>query len=204
MISQLSLRLYPRPGADRTLLWTAESLGEGVKVARSLAGLPFIPAGLELLAGVDPDPGSADPIPEAVVLLRLVGSETGVARVERGARELVGSPDRMLNGEGSRMAAIHRSTQEGGVGPIHRRHTLPALIGGLLEDLAPAGRPVAVHVLSGTIRCLGWTPARGRSGSEAREGSGVAGEAGAALLSRLRKVFDPEGVLPGAWREGWT
>ncbi len=204
MISQLSLRLYPRPGADRTLLWTLGSLDDGVEVARSLAGLPFIPASLELLAGMDPDPGSADPVPEAVVLLRLVGSETGVARVERGTRELAGSPDRVLNGEGSRTAAIQRSTREGTVRPLHRRHTLPARIGRVLEELEPAGRPVAVHVLSGTIRCLGWTPAREPSGAGGGGEAGMEGEAASALLSRLRRVFDPEGILPGAWREGWA
>lgn len=209
-ISEISFRLYPRPAADRTLLWTPGSSGDGVQLARTLAGLSFVPASLELLVGIDLEREGLAPVPDAVVLLRLVGSETGVHRVERAARELAGSPDRLLDGEDSRLAAIERSTREGRVRPLHRHHALPARIGRLLEELEPDGRPVAVHVLSGTARCLGWTPLRAnhRSPSEGRVGGGgnAGGEEarGAALLSRLRRVFDPEGILPGAWREGWA
>ncbi len=56
----------------------------------------------------------------------------------------------------------------------------------------------AVREIGGSVRLLaGRAPAEGRMAG-ARPSAAVAG-----LHRELRRAFDPDGILPGAWREGW-
>ena len=182
LICQVSLRLFPRPAVDRTLEWRADGVERGVELGRRLAELPFPVAGLELHRA--PDEGTG-------VVLRLMASEAEVERVEKAAREAAGAPARTLQGDESREAARERSVAEGRARGHGRWRVRPTRVGRFLEDLPHA--TVAADLRTGHIRA--WGELEGAEPAAAVTPSGLHGG--------LRRVFDPHGILPGAWRWMW-
>jgi glycolate oxidase FAD binding subunit len=224
IVTEVTLRLYPLPEEDRTLIWTRESLGEAWSLGRALAMLPLPLAAAELLGGrwEAPLEGSG-----FRVLVRLLGSARAVSEMGRILIQKGGLPSEDLEGEASRDAS--RVLSEGdGAGPIDfRAHVLPDRTGSVLDRLE--GVPLerfSLHLLHGALR--GTMEVGGEIGALAPLAPAVTQHGGslrvlrapgavpdgvevgvqvhpgaAALHTRIAEGFDPGGILPGAWWEGW-
>ena len=189
LICAVWLRLFPRPGLDRTLEWKATGLEEGLRLGRELATLPLPMAGLEL---------HGDPTAGVRVVLRLMASEAEVDRVEREARGAAGAPSRVVEGSDSRAWVRERSMAEGR-GRNHRRWRVgPAQVADCVGRLdSPT---VAADLLAGHVRAWG---AAGEGDRPTGFPGDLPSEPRARLHAGLRRVFDPRGILPGAWRWRW-
>ena len=223
VITQITFRLHPQPEEDCTLIWSRADLASAWELGRDLATLPIPLAAAELVAGSWPSPLDGD---SARVLLRVTGSRMAVQRTTRLLVERGGAPDEELMGESSVAASLAMSTGDRAGAKPFRLHALPSLGGDLLGSLAalPCER-LAFHLLGGTCRgalCeeatpdvvsamaavadrLGGTLSVAKS-PEATQTNHAAVE-GSPPKVRLRgeiiRGFDPSGVLPGAWRDGW-
>jgi len=225
VITEVIFRLYPLPEEDRTLVWSRATVDEAWDLGRSLATLPLPVASAELIAGVKESPLDDSGVR---VLLRLMGSRTAVARMKEILLDHAGLPVRELEGAASGDAARTLSLDDG-AGPVSfRAHTLPdrgrpvasALDGVPLDHLA-------LHLLQGSFRgtlspdtpleALGEVNRAARAaGGSLRilrapgpvpggiEGGSERSTPVARLHRGIRRGFDPGGILPGAWREGWT
>ncbi len=218
-MTAVSLRLYPRPATDRTLLFSGgvpEVLRGGAAVAR----LPV------MAAAVDVDLG--DP---AELIVRLVGSEVEVSAAAAAVRAapVTGSlleSDPVEGGE-SRALHLRRTAWEDGVPWVVRCSALPEH----LETTVQVARRIAdawhgdvtAHVQQGVVRVKagGTLPAdaaqdtgklvlEARARMEAMEGrlvvasapseaslarSGAVSPVVKQVQSRLKRLFDPDGVL---------
>ncbi len=230
VVTEVTFRLYPLPEADRTMVWSGMDLREGWELGRRLARLPLPLAGAELLAGGWPSPLDG---PGVRVLLRLVGSGPALDRMRAGLLEAAGLPLAELEGEASARAWATLAEEAGQPGPLLRVHVLPERGRELLPTLQelPFDR-LALHLLVGTFRIApGATAAPGGyerllepiriAGGSLRPVRRWPGEGGAAgedglpetgtdaggrtggLAGRIAAGFDPRGILPGSWREGW-
>ena len=225
MITQITLRLHPRPEEDRTLIWRRGGLVSAWELGRDLATLPIPLAAAELLAGGWPSPLGGGGVR---ILLRLTGSERAVQRMVDIVTETGGAPDDDLTGELS-MAATRAVSEGDGAGPVSfRLHSLPSrsgdilsslqeipferlglhLLGGTFRGTLPGGMEVTrLFPLAETVREVGGTfsMTRGRdnstaTGIEVRQPTSLPK---ARLRSDIVRGFDPSGILPGAWREDW-
>lgn len=245
MITSVSLRLFPVPEADRTVIREADGIDEGWALARRLATLPLPLGAVELEIG------------EGVrVGVRALGSSAAVRRMERDAAAEGGSPDRVLEGEAAAefWGRLDARGEAGGEGDEFRlrARTLPdrggeaataaTALGAALREEGATRVRIALRAGTGELRLNAWGMG-GRSGAAggngavanelrrfrealaamggsvrvvrlpgadpdgarlfARELSTPPAPGVARLRSRLRKAFDPRGILPGAWREGW-
>lgn len=223
MITQATFRLHPIPEADRTFVWKGDDALDAWALGRRLSSLPTPLAAVEVVAGSWPEPLGDGP---ARLLVRVLGSAAAAQQIARLVSERAGPPDEELAGDAS--VAIFRALSEGertdcGSGPALRLHSLPGRGRDLLSSLCsvPCSR-VAVHVFGGTVR--GYLPHEagletiiGLRDAAERMGAtlDVFGDAGRAaensreesararLLSEIVRGFDPAGILPGSWREGW-
>lgn len=164
VVAGITVRLFPVPETDRTLLWEAGTAAGLVEVARGAATAPVVPGALELL---DPAPESAG-TDGAVLAARLLGSEEAVAEQESLMRDAAGRPpDRRVEGRASmawhrRRAAEERTDGAGGPPAALelRAALLPSDLSGLLgvtDRLLEAGGGERgclrrVHVTTGTAR----------------------------------------------------
>ncbi len=226
LVTEITFRLHPKPEADRTLVWHRNSLVEAWGLGRRLVALPLPVAAAELLWGDWPVPLEAG---EVSVVIRLTGSDEAVHRMVEVLERDGGRADLDATGEPSVAIALAISAALGKNQEAFRLHALPASGREHLADLEriPAER-VALHLLSGTFRgglaqpaevssSQGLVAIAERVGS--RQGSltvtpGLRGEGRgplppgpsqpeARLRSDILKGFDPGGILPGAWRDGW-
>ncbi len=224
MITEATFRLHPLPAEDRTLVWSSPDPLAAWELGRRLAALPVALAAAEVITGHWPAPLGDGP---ARVLLRVMGSASASREIVRLLEAEGGTPEVEWVGEAS--AAFFRALSEGegtepGGGGAFRLHALPSRGRELLSALSavPCER-VAVSLLGGT--CRGYLPVDAgaeatRAARNAAERAGVAfrssgdgwrsavdrGERSphARLVSRIVSGFDPSGILPGTWREGWV
>lgn len=204
LICRISFRLHPRPAMDRTLIWAGDDGSEMGALGRRLAELPLPFAALEIHAhrsGTLPDLDGG----RWAVTLRAVGSEPAVQRMLDAAAEMAGTPVRCLDGRASEDFGLAAAQDEGAARPQHRRRVLPTELGSLLDgpvaamDGDPGDQSAAVvaDLRTGMVRRL-----RAHDGGLPplpRVQDGVQ-----RLHSGLRRVFDPHGILPGSWRDGWS
>jgi hypothetical protein len=223
VVTEVNLRLYPRPEDDRTLVWSWEGLAEAWRMGRTLATLPLPLASAEMIGGRWPPPLDDSGFR---VLIRLTGSTRAVEAMRKVFMERVGHPLRELKQEESESAASVLSEGDGS-GPIaFRMHALPER--GVALAPVVAGLPlrtIALHLLSGTLRgTLGEDagagaldalrdPVRAARGTlrvirfpateeGAIEPGGGLSTPARRLQARMVRGFDPGGVLPGVWRDG--
>lgn len=236
IVAGASIRLYPWPERDATLLFREDRSEDLVGVARGLAAAPVTASSLEL---VEPAPGSAGP-GGAAVLARVVGRSEEVSALGRQLGEAAGrEPDEVAEGESSR--ELHRRLEDEGEGAVLelRLSLLPDRLPGLLRiadelvgGLRSAGAEEvrrSVHLTSGVLRLAAagspeaggepWSRILGRvrerleeagGGLRVVRGPGEVGRGMAAgspgdgrdrLAAKLKRVFDPAGVLvPGRGR----
>jgi glycolate oxidase FAD binding subunit len=164
IVTSVSLRLFPLPESEVTLLFDAdraESLGEA---ARAVATSPLPVGALELVedAGLhnalyrDPAGG------EAFLAVRLLGSRTDLAEMERRIREMLpsGSPRRLENRE-SRQLHETLDDREIAGSLILRLSLLPSSLETLLErtrifltsiGIEGSQARMAIHVGAGILR----------------------------------------------------
>lgn len=217
LITEIVFRLYPLPEEDRTLVWCRSDPISGWQVGRAAATLPVPVAAAELLVGEWPSPV---PSAAARVLIRLTGSAKEVREIVEKMSESVGTADHELEGGASR-AVFEAVSRAEGVGDGFRVHALPARGAELLEAAreVPTVR-LAMGLLGGSLRAATVAGAGGELGDEAadalraRPGPAPSEENGLvstmpspSRVDRLRadlvRGFDPSGILPGTWRDGW-
>lgn len=224
MITEATFRLHPLPAEDRTLVWSRADPLAAWELGRCLAALPVALAAAEVVTGRWPEPLGDGP---ARVLLRVMGSASASRQIVRLLEAEGGRPEEERVGEAS--AALFQAVSEGegaapGGGGAFRLHALPSRGRDLLSALSavPCER-VAISLLGGT--CRGYPPVdvgvgatRAAPNAEeraaatfrsSRERWGSAVDRGersphARLVSRIVSGFDPSGILPGTWREGWV
>lgn len=219
VITRVSVRLFPRPGADVTLCFRG-GVDEVVAMARGVCTAEFPVAAVEV-AGDEEAAGDGG----MVLAVRLLGGAEEVA--EARARTVAGvgrEPDEELAGGDS--AALHEARWEEGSPVVARLAALPDRLG---DVMACAGRvagvvggEVAADAMRGLVRVKGsCAPGRteavaecvagaraemaDRGGSlvlssaprEVVEGVGWGGwgGGGAGLTARIKSLFDPHGVL---------
>lgn len=213
VVVSASLRVFPRPEADRALVLQDGELGALVATARRVATAPVLPASASLVSGP----------PRLVV--RLHGAADSVEADGRTLEDHTGASFRVSDAEEARAAVD--AGRDGGMGTVTLRIAgLPACLGEMLGVLETEldGAGVAADVLAGRIRvgveelspeALGSLRARmeevGGSvrveacGEELAGEVGVTGRRDAALaeLARgLKGVFDPGGTLPSFQEAG--
>lgn len=214
LITELVFRLYPLPEDDRTLVWCRDAVVSGWELGRSAATLPIPVAAAELLVGDWPAPV---PAARASVLIRLTGSSKEVREVADLMIRRVGDPDREIEGSASREVFEAVSRAQASERAHFRAHSLPSHGMELLHAVEDEPiRRVALDLLGGSVQgvldeeiseaeALALADRLGRNG--AKGGSGRASMPNASRVRRLRadilRGFDPGGILPGAWREGW-
>lgn len=193
VVAGVSLRLYPLPERDVTLLFPESDASRLVERARAVATADVVPAAAELVgAGWLPSGGTGSPDAEGGVgrdgpldhdgpalVVRVLGSADEV----EGALDLLpGARDAQVRLEGERSAALHRRTARWSrpTGTLVLRLALPpARLGRLLELADPlvlraardgARTGWAVHVTRGVLRlAVEFDPAVGDSGGGASE-----------------------------------
>ncbi len=220
VITRVSVRLFPRPGADMTLCFHG-GVDEVVAMARGVCTAAFPVAAVEVVSdgGTRTDPGGdgagrADDEEAAgdggmVLAVRLLGGTEEVA--EARARTLAGlgrEPDEELSGGDS--AALHeaRSCWEDGSPVVVRLAALPDR---LADVMACAGRvaggvggEIAADAMRGLVRVQGSCgPGRAEAVAECVAGARaeMADRGGSLVLSSApREVV--EGVGWGGWGGG--
>lgn len=137
VIAGATVRLFPRPERDVTLLFGRNAPAALVAAGRALATAPVIPEALELLAP-PPGPGGPGggvegPSPGAVVVARLLGSEEAVAEKARILRDAAGE-EPVARLEGAESLDFHqRAAAPAGPGLALRLSLLPARLDRLVE-----------------------------------------------------------------------
>lgn len=140
VVVRATVRLYPRPEADRTLLFPCADHRELHRMALRLAGLPAAPAALEVLGG-----GSArGAAPHGVVpgrgtvALRLAGTPGEVEALSLLATGATGSPaEAELSGDDSRSFQAALTGGVTGGAPWARLSVLPSHLPELVGRLSP-------------------------------------------------------------------
>lgn len=161
VVVRATVRLFPLPASDRTLLFAAGPV-ELHGLALRLAALPGQPAALEVLGADVPALAEVDDLPsgQGVVALRLSGSPGGVEALSRMAEERApGPPARVLADEATR--AFFDSLADVEATPSWVRFSvLPSHLPELGRRLAPAlallegrvGTWWGTHVRAGILR----------------------------------------------------
>lgn len=232
MIHRVFFRLFPRPPEDRTLAWDVPTLGEAGGLAAKLASSPFVTPDVGLHGG-GPDRRDVVQVvlrlvDRSPVVRRIArwargvageptreweGHDSRAAAAERAGIEAAGRPLLALRTAPASLPRLLASLEGAGLTPGagvcfsggSRSGVLQVSGSGLAEDFGAVVPRLAavVQELDGSLRVLrgpeGWSPGAGPAEAFPR-----AGEALTRLHGRLRRSFDPHGVLPGAWREGWT
>jgi glycolate oxidase FAD binding subunit len=232
-VHEVSLRLFPRPRVDRTLEWSVADGEEALALGRRLAALPLSFASLELLddpgaegAGgprvllrlVDSAPAADRLEAEAVRVAgppstRLEGDDSATAAQARSWEEGIGSPSLRLQGLPDAVDEVLRALARTLPEAAARMTTGVRLLTGTVRlwgrGDAPPGLLEGCEALTRALAPMGAT-ARvlrpGTAGLRRAEGHriGPASADGVRRLQReIRRAFDPHGILPGAWREGW-
>ena len=98
MITSVTMRLYPAPATDRTLLFKESEAADGATLACRLAQTPFPLAAVELLVPGDGESGGGAPSP--LVAVRILESTDAADEAERVVSECAGMlPVQRLEGQ---------------------------------------------------------------------------------------------------------
>jgi FAD/FMN-containing dehydrogenase len=168
VVTRATIRLYPIPAADRTLLFPGDSAVALHELGLSLAGLPGAPAALELFGGDVPGgwgealpAGGAGALARGFVALRLTGSAGGVEALTRLATQRAGVDPHRVDGaeaSGGLFDSLARGVEPGrpwirlGILPS-RLPELVVRIGAVLEGLGEGGW-WGTHVRAGVLRIV--------------------------------------------------
>ena len=225
IITRVSVRLFPRPEADVTLLFGGDAPG-AVAVARQVCTHEVPVAAVEVIEGDEGGLGHA-----AAVAVRLLGGpgevEEGVARIAAatGAEPAAAVAVR-LQGDESRAFHERRIGWEGGAALVVRLAALPDRLGDTLEcaraiaaladgatcaDAVQGVARVKGSCGDGDLAALAEGLTRGREAMEAAGGTLTLSQApaevaarvgwtggggeGAGLTGRIKALFDPNSTL---------
>ena len=235
-ITEVTMRLFPLPEVDRTLVMRGGSLDELVDRALRVCALPFTPAAVELLEGEEPAGGNG----YVSLAVRVLGGRESVEAEEEALRASLAGSYELTRLDPAEAEVLWRGLRhlEEGAELVLRLSLPPARIGDLIglahtlfggEDgrEESGGGRMAMHVGAGVLRLTvpklgrdsGWderwaarlevlgdalvsaggtlsvtqAPAPLRTRLKAPERSSVDGE----LMSGLKAVFDPAGILSG-------
>lgn len=209
VITQLTVRLHPRPAQDTTLVAQADDARALVETARALALAPIVPAALRLIVG-----------PEGSLAARVVGGDAAapaeVALLEAAAAG-AGATMRRLEGEQSRAFWGGQQVPLADADTELTVHFRPADLGAQIEHMSAAARAgwaVRCDVCEGACEVAGDSGQLGalqpwlatsasarlhRAPDDARRGwsesTGVGEGSAARLVDRLEAAFDPQGIL---------
>ena len=221
VITRVSVRLFPRPESDVTLLFGGDAAG-AVAAARRVCTHEVPVAAVEVIEGDEGGVGRA-----AAVAVRLLG---GVDEVDESRARIVAAagaePSAALEGGESRAFHGRRIGWEAGAAVVARLAALPDRLAETLECAravaALAGGATSADALQGVVRVKGSCPGgdlaalaegllRGRREMAAAGGTltlsqapaevaarvgwtGGGGEEGG-LTSRIKALFDPDSTL---------
>ncbi len=219
VITEVCVRLFPIPHAQRLLVVRGDAPGTLVGAARAVGRASVMPASAVVLGGV-PEVGG-----HAALLVRLHGAVSSVQADQRTLQAAMGGSMEVLEGEdlvALTTVARDAGTQDRGMG-VAVASALPARVGELLAAVEAALGTVAISVdVMGGLARFSFAAEqvvalpRLRQALEAAGGSlgverlprGAASVPGAvseprrgeaALAERVRQVFDAPGVF---WRAG--
>ena len=137
-IEDVTLRLFPLPERDRTLLWECPEAASALALGRDLVAMGMPVAALHAFGGLLPGSGSGRAGVRLAV--RMLGSEEAVARMEEGLRGGQGRsapPQSTMEGADSVAWWGERALEAGGA--------TPELAG--TRNLGSGGRPASVEAL---------------------------------------------------------
>jgi glycolate oxidase FAD binding subunit len=138
-IEDVTLRLFPLPERDRTLLWDCPEAASALALGQDLVAMGMPVAALHAFGGLLPGSGSGGAGVRLAV--RMLGSDAAVARMEKGLRRGQGSsaPSQGTMMEGADSVAWwgERALEAGGAAP--------ELAG--TRNLGSGGRPASVEAL---------------------------------------------------------
>ena len=163
MITSVTMRLYPLPAVDRSLLFKGAAAADGAELACRLAQVPLPLAAVELLVPGDGESGVDAPSP--LVAVRILESVDAVDEAERVVSERAGmQPVQRLEGEQSAAIFDNVRAMEDGAELVLRLSLLPARLPGLIEMTSrlrglydPAegwGMRLAAHAHTGVLRVI--------------------------------------------------
>ncbi len=222
VITRVSMRLFPRPERDRTLIYRVEAEG-ALAMARSLHR-GHLPVAAVLLGGGGLEGGGGR---TATLAARILGGAPGTKEIfGRVVAALGADPDEVLREGASRRFHDRHCNWEDGARLVVRLRTLPDRLDQVVAIAQPVAAAVAgkiaVDAGNGVVRVkttaataapdevvAGLRGARGRV--EALGGSLTLGQAAAelagrvgwvgrgggawAIMPRIKSLFDPHGVL---------
>ncbi len=193
VVTEVTLRLFPLPPGDRTLVWRFPHLEDGWAGGWALAALPFPFAAAELFGA---EGGGVE------AAFRLTGSAGELATGERLLEAVAGAPELRAEGEESRRFWQLRSEAEGAGSPTFRGAVRPTRGGELLRKIVPPGLPEpgrafrwALHLRKGVLR-VDW-----EGGSEVDDAS-EREEGGADPSSWIRETLAWVEEVGGSGRVG--
>lgn len=205
IITRVSVRLFPRPEADETLLFTAKP-AQVIAMARTVCTSEVPVAAVELMEAEEGGPGRT-----MVLAVRLLGGHDGVQESRRRIVAALGAAPWATRRNGqSRRFHSSRLDWEHGASLVARLATLPDDLGAALR----AARTVAAHLTSRAADATGSITADAVQGVVRARGScsAVDSDALVASLSQARQEIEALGgsltlsqAPPGiAARVGWT
>ncbi len=114
VVTQVTVRLFPLPQADCSLIWQADRAADLVGVARSLATSSVVPDALELVTG-----GARATGAEAALVLRALGTAETVARSAEIFQDTAGRPADLtsMDADSRALQAALRAPVANGAGP---------------------------------------------------------------------------------------
>jgi glycolate oxidase FAD binding subunit len=163
MITSVTMRLYPIPATDRTLLFKGAEAADGAELACRLAQTPFPVAAVELLVPGDGESGGGAPSP--LVAVRILESEDAADEAERVVSECAGTPPvQRLEGEQSAAIFDNVRAMEDGAELVLRLSLLPTRLPELVEMTSQLrglydpkegwGMRLAGHAQTGVLRVM--------------------------------------------------
>ncbi len=163
MITSVTMRLYPVPALDRSLLFKGAGVAEGAELACRLAQAPLPLAAVELLVPGDGESGAGASSP--LVAVRILESVDAANDAERVVSELAGMPP-VQRLEGEKSAAIFDNVRamEDGAELVLRLSLLPtrlpelvemtSRLRGLYDPTEGWGMRLAAHAHTGVLRVM--------------------------------------------------
>ena len=163
MITSVTMRLYPVPATDRTLLFKESEAADGANLACRLAQTPFPLAAVELLVPGDGESGGGAPSP--LVAVRILESTDAADEAERVVSECAGMPPvQRLGGEQSAAIFDNVRAMEDGAELVLRLSLLPTRLPELIETTSQLrglydpregwGMRLAGHAQTGVLRVM--------------------------------------------------
>ena len=157
VMTEVTVRLFPLPEAEVTLVWTAERASDLVPVARRLAVAPVVPDALELVTDSNDMTG-----PGATLLLRRLGTREDVDKsveifrsvAQRAVDRTVADGDSRALFDGFGVGATStsgRNTPSGAAGACVQVRALPNALHALTEIADAANARARISVTEGLL-----------------------------------------------------